>query len=154
MKDVYKGKTPDLDLLSLHFTREGRVDPDVAIRICVEATALLRSEPNIVEVPAPVVSLLIDVTTVTSALTFLVPVCGDIHGQFYDLLKLLEVGGDPRDTRYLFLGDIVDRGCFSMEAWLRECCRDMLITRITVCAVPVGAQADVPGEHALYPGQP
>jgi serine/threonine-protein phosphatase 2B catalytic subunit len=58
MKDVSKGKTPDLDLLLLHFTREGRVDPDVAIRICVEATALLRSEPNIVEVPAPVVSLL------------------------------------------------------------------------------------------------
>ncbi|CAN8016498.1 unnamed protein product, partial [Ixodes persulcatus] len=68
--------------------------------LCAKAREILVEESNVQRVDSPVT------------------VCGDIHGQFYDLKELFKVGGDVPDTNYLFMGDFVDRGFYSVETFL------------------------------------
>jgi serine/threonine-protein phosphatase 4 catalytic subunit len=68
--------------------------------LCQKALEILIEESNVQRVDAPVT------------------ICGDIHGQFYDLRELFDQGGECPDTNYLFLGDYVDRGFYSVETFL------------------------------------
>jgi len=85
--------------------RACRIIPEPQVReICHKARELLIEEANVVQVDAPVT------------------ICGDIHGQFHDLMELFRVGGDVPDTNYLFMGDFVDRGFYSLESFLLLLC--------------------------------
>lgn len=65
--------------------------------LCEKARDILAKESNVQPVKCPVT------------------VCGDIHGQFHDLMELFKIGGKSPDTNYLFMGDYVDRGYYSVE---------------------------------------
>ncbi|KAI9713547.1 MAG: hypothetical protein M1820_000929 [Bogoriella megaspora] len=85
--------------------RACRPIPEHQVReLCYKARELLIEEGNVVGVDAPVT------------------ICGDIHGQFHDLMELFRVGGDVPDTNYLFMGDFVDRGFYSLESFLLLLC--------------------------------
>ncbi|KAH9775333.1 serine/threonine-protein phosphatase PP1 isozyme 6 [Citrus sinensis] len=64
-------------------------------QLCAASKEIFLSQPNLLELEAPI------------------KICGDVHGQFSDLLRLFEYGGYPPEANYLFLGDYVDRDCFN-----------------------------------------
>lgn len=77
-----------------NFKSPGEAD---IISICEKAKEIFITEENVLAIKCPVT------------------ICGDIHGQFRDLMQLFEIGGNPPDINYLFLGDYVDRGYDSVE---------------------------------------
>ncbi|KAL1330244.1 hypothetical protein AAHE18_12G097000 [Arachis hypogaea] len=66
-------------------------------QLCVVSKNIFLRQPNLLELEAPI------------------KICGDVHGQYPDLLRLFEHGGFPPRSNYLFLGDYVDRGKQSLE---------------------------------------
>ena len=73
-------------------------------------------------------------TNVSVLLNAIFQVCGDIHGQFYDLKELFKVGGDVPDTNYLFMGDFVDRGFYSVETFLLRLALKVRATKVALRA--------------------
>lgn len=89
--------TLDLDQC-LEQLYQGKLLNELVLKqLCFKFKELLIKDSNIVHVQTPVT------------------VVGDIHGQFYDLIEIFNIGGFPPDTNYLFLGDYVDRGSHSIE---------------------------------------
>mmetsp|Transcript_84536 Transcript_84536/g.146691 ORF Transcript_84536/g.146691 Transcript_84536/m.146691 type:complete len:550 (-) Transcript_84536:264-1913(-) len=88
---------PELEILRNHLNLEGVLSQELFLDLVKKASSLFEAEPNLLKLSDPIT------------------VVGDIHGQYFDLVKLFEVGGQPGDTQYIFLGDYVDRGSFSIE---------------------------------------
>ena len=91
---------PNWVFLKKHFELEGKLAKAAALYLITQASQQFFKETNIITLSDPIT------------------IIGDIHGQYYDFLKILEIGGSPDSTRYLFLGDYVDRGIFSIEVLL------------------------------------
>ncbi|XP_038237478.1 serine/threonine-protein phosphatase 5 isoform X3 [Dermochelys coriacea] len=113
IEDEYSGPKLDNGKVTLAFMKElmqwykdqKKLHRKCAYQILVQVKEVLVKLPTLVE------------TTLKE--TEKVTVCGDTHGQYYDLLNIFELNGLPSETNpYIFNGDFVDRGSFSVEVIL------------------------------------
>eukprot|EP00741_Cyanophora_paradoxa_P015522 tig00020902_g14983.t1 len=89
-----------------HMKAQKRLHKRYLVQILLRAIEILSSMPTVVDLKL-------------AANTRQITVCGDTHGQYYDLLNIFEINGLPSaDNPYLFNGDMVDRGSFSLEVIL------------------------------------
>lgn len=94
-----------MDALLERFKDEKRLHKRYVLEILRQAHTILKAERTLVDVDIPEGSHF--------------TVCGDVHGQFYDLCNIFAQNGKPSDENpYLFNGDFVDRGSFSVETIL------------------------------------
>ncbi|XVF14531.1 hypothetical protein REPUB_Repub09cG0069300 [Reevesia pubescens] len=109
----YSGAKIEGDVITLDFVKKMMDDfknqkclhKRYAFQIVLQTREMLRAQPSLVEISVP------DGSHFT--------VCGDVHGQFYDLINIFELNGLPSEENpYLFNGDFVDRGSFSVEVIL------------------------------------
>jgi len=73
------------------------INPPFIRFLCSQAENLFECETNVLDLIGPI------------------NVCGDIHGNYSDLISIFKLGGHPSQFKYLFLGDYVDRGDKSVE---------------------------------------
>lgn len=103
-----EGEVVTLDLVKKlldDFKNQKCLHKRYAFQIVLQAREMLLAMPSLVDIAVP------DGAHLT--------VCGDVHGQFYDLLNIFELNGLPTEENpYLFNGDFVDRGSFSLEVIL------------------------------------
>lgn len=91
-----------VEAMQEHFRAEKKIDRRDVVFMLLELLKRFRECPNFVTVTVPNGE---DIT-----------VCGDTHGQFYDLQNIFKLNGKPSPTNlYLFNGDFVDRGSYSVE---------------------------------------
>jgi serine/threonine-protein phosphatase 2B catalytic subunit len=92
--------TPNWENLLKAFINDGKLQNEDAFSIVHQAEQILSKESNVLSTTDPII------------------IVGDLHGQLHDLNKILEIGGSPQENKYLFLGDYVDRGFYSVEVIL------------------------------------
>ncbi|XP_072965076.1 serine/threonine-protein phosphatase 5 [Typha angustifolia] len=102
------GETVTLDFVKKlmdDFKNQKCLHKRYAFQIALQTREMLQAMPSLVDITVP------DGHHFT--------VCGDVHGQYYDLLNIFELNGLPSEENpYLFNGDFVDRGSFSLEVIL------------------------------------
>jgi serine/threonine-protein phosphatase 5 len=92
-----------------HFRNERRLHRKYALRIVHQARDVFQQESSVVDVPIGK----------DSGGSGHLTICGDVHGQYYDLLNIFHLNGMPSpENPYIFNGDFVDRGSFSVEVIL------------------------------------